>query len=236
MLRMLFHEPPRQATGTLKESMQAMEQFSAMLHKRIAGGHDQDHRLRKYEIWTYGLLASLDELEQSQYAAAKFADMVTSTSIKEMALDEKLNYYRHVYFDKNAFIRVFSLLDKLGNLLNDILELHTERVKPHFSYFTVLRSLRQHSAHKEFAERLNDLKERYKEPVSRLRKRRNTEIHHMNTEMEDDLRQSHEAYGSQLRLENLTAQMQDLEAGLKFVSETLLVTFTFLGQLSRKRQ
>ena len=37
-----------------------------------------------------------------------------------------MNYRRYVYFDKNAFIRLFALLDKLGTLLNDTLELNTE--------------------------------------------------------------------------------------------------------------
>ncbi|UVI31730.1 Cthe_2314 family HEPN domain-containing protein [Paenibacillus spongiae] len=235
MLRMIFDEQPRQAEGKLLSAMQAMERFGRMLNKRIERDSDSSHKLRKYEIWTLGLLASLDELEQSQYASQKFAAKVTSGSVDAMSSSERLDYNRYVYFDKNAFIRLFSILDKLGTLLNDVLELQTERFKAHFSYFTVLRNMRQRNAHPELMLALNELKERYKEPMGRLRKRRNTEVHYMNSEMQDDLMQSHTAYGSGYRLENLQAQSEDLRQGMDLVMESLRLSFEYAERRMRKR-
>ncbi|MFC5652443.1 Cthe_2314 family HEPN domain-containing protein [Paenibacillus solisilvae] len=225
MLRMMFGEPPRKTEGKLLETMKVMEQFAALLHKRIAVNQDENHKLRKYEIWTLGLLASLDELEQSQYAAQKFAAFITSASVDEMSPEELLHYHRHVYFDKNAFIRLFSLLDKLGTLMNEIFSLQTERVKVHFSYFTVLRTMDQRHAYPQLTQALTALKEKYKEATARLRKRRNTEIHYMNAELQDDLKQSHEAYGELHRLENLAEQTEDLAHGFTMVMDILKVTF-----------
>lgn len=232
---MIFDEQPRQADGKLLIAMQAMERFRSMLNKQIERHSDSKHKLRKYEIWTLGLLASLDELEQSQYVSQKFAVKVTSGSVDAMSPAERRDYNRYVYFDKNAFIRLFSILDKLGTLLNDILELQTERFKAHFSYFTVLRNMRQRNSHPELMIALNDLKERYKEPMGRMRKRRNTEIHYMNSEMQDDLMQSHDAYGSGYRLENLQAQTEDLKQGMDLVIESLRLSFEYTERWMRNR-
>ncbi|MGO4376612.1 Cthe_2314 family HEPN domain-containing protein, partial [Paenibacillus sp. MCAF20] len=98
--------------------------------------------------------------------------------MQQMSPEERMNYSRYVYYDKNGFIRVFSLLDKLGTLLNELLDMRTEKVKAHFSYFTVLRNMRERKAHPELTWKLNDVKEKYKEATNRLRKRRNTEIHY----------------------------------------------------------
>ncbi|MBB3108430.1 hypothetical protein FHS18_000458 [Paenibacillus phyllosphaerae] len=234
MLRGMFGESPREAHGRLLESIQAMEKFAAMLHKRIAAGRDDDHKLRKYEIWTYGLLASLDELEQSYYAAQKFAAMVKSDSLEAMSPQERLNYQRHIYYDKNGFIRLFALLDKLGTLLNDFLSLGTERIKSQFSYFTVLRNMREHNLHQELSGGLNALKDKHKEAVNRLRKRRNTEIHYMNSEMQDDLKQNHEDYGGYHKVEDLGAQMADSQQGLDLVIDSLLITFEYASRQMRK--
>jgi hypothetical protein len=234
MLRILFNEPPRKPEGKLQETMQVMGQFVTLLHKRIAMNKDVDHKLRKYEIWTLGLLASLDELEQSQYAAGKFAALLTSASVDAMSPEELLHYQRHVYFDKNAFIRLFSLLDKLGTLMNELFGLQTERVKMHFSYFTVLRIMNQGGAYPELTRALTTLKENYKEPTGRLRKRRNTEIHYMNAELEDDLRQSQKAYGELHQLENIAQQTEDLAQGVTMVMDILRVTFEHANRQMRK--
>ncbi|WP_240546159.1 Cthe_2314 family HEPN domain-containing protein [Paenibacillus artemisiicola] len=225
MLRILFGEPPRKDEGKLLEAFQAMERFAALLHERIERGLDPDHKLRKYEIYTLGLISSLDELEQSTYAASKYAAMVSSATHEGMTEEEQVNYSRYVYFDKNAFIRLFSLLDKLGTLMNDYLHLETERTKPHFSYFTVLRRMRERLPDAELTAKLLALKENGKESMNRLRKRRNMEIHFMNSEMQDDLQQNHEAYFEQHRLENLSQQTQDLAQMMDLVLDTLKLTF-----------
>ncbi|MBW7474414.1 hypothetical protein K0T92_06625 [Paenibacillus oenotherae] len=236
MLRMLFGEPPRIPEGKLLQTMQSMERFVDMLHKRIADGRDQDHKLRKIEIWSLGLLSSLNELEQSQYAAQQFAARVKSQSLQDMSTEERVDYQRHVYYDKNAFIRLFALLDKLGTLMNEFLGLQTERIKPHFSYFTVLRTMRVRNVHVELMGALNDLKDKNKDVLSRLRKRRNTEIHYMNSELQDDLRQSYESYGGNPRLENLQKQCDDLAQGVDMVLETLRLTFNHACSQLKKRK
>lgn len=235
MLRFLFDEPQREAKGTLAETFRFMDQFVSMLTKQIAASGNSGYKLRKYEIWTLGLRSSLDELEQSHYAATKFHRLITATSVQQMTDQERINYNRYIYFDKNAFIRVFSLLDKLGTLLNELLEMRTERIKAHFSYFTVLRNMREKKAHPEITWKLNDVKEKYKESMTRLRKRRNTEIHYMNSEMQDDLIQSQRMYGEEVRLENIAQQTSDLTEGLYLAMESLLLTFQYACGLMRSR-
>ncbi|CAM3977204.1 hypothetical protein L1N85_05500 [Paenibacillus alkaliterrae] len=236
MLRFLFDEPQREAKGKLAETFRSMDHFVSILSKKISAGSDSEYKLRKFEIWTLGLRASLDELEQSHFAALKFQHQITSASVKQMTAEERIHYNRYIYFDKNAFIRVFSLLDKLGTLLNELLDMRTERIKPHFSYFTVLRYMREKKVHPELALKLNDLKEKYKEPLTRLRKRRNTEIHYMNSEMQDDLIQSNRMYGTEIPLENIEEQSADLTQGLYLAMESLLLTFQYACGLMRKKQ
>ncbi|MCU6709274.1 Cthe_2314 family HEPN domain-containing protein [Paenibacillus sp. J5C_2022] len=231
----MFNESDREPDGGLGETYNLMEQFAQYMARLITAGKDPDHKLRKYKIWTLGLRASLHELEQSQYAASGFKRRITSTSVEDMSDEEKLNYDRYVYFDKNGFIRVFSLLDKLGTLLNDLLELRTEKIKPHFSYFTVLRNMRESNEHPELSRKLNELKERYKEPMKRLRKRRNTEIHYMNSEMQDDLIQLHRMYGQEIQLEDIHLQSQDLTDCLHLSMESLRLTFQYACRLMRKQ-
>lgn len=234
MLRVLFGEPPRKTEGKLLEAMQAMERYAELLNKQIEQGHDRDHKLRKYEIYTLGLIASLDELEESQYAASKLAALIKSRTIEAMSPEELLNYKRYVYFDKNAFIRLFSLLDKLGTLMNEYLGLQTERVKPHYSYFTVLRNMLHRNLHPELNLPLQELKEQGKPAMNRLRKRRNTEIHFMNSEMQDDLQQSHQDYSEQHQLENIAQQVDDMKQMMDLVLDTLKLTFHHAYRQMRK--
>lgn len=230
MLRMMFGEPPRRADGPLAETMREMDRYIEILQKAIARGEDRDRKLRKYEIWTQGLKRSLDELEQSHYAACRFGSKVTSEFEDDMSPEEHLDYCRHVYFDKNGFIRLFSILDKLGTFLNDCLGLETERLKPHFSYFTVLRRMRQEGLHPKLLMPLDELKKRYRQPVDRLRERRNIEIHNMNAELRDDLVHSVRAYGEDVRLENIRQHMEDLTEGLTFAIESLRIAFQYVAR------
>jgi len=240
MLRFLFDEPVAQPDGELAEAYEAMDLFISLLHKKMNTIRDESsnfaQQLRRHEIWTLGLKASLNELEQSHYAAAKFRAMIRASSLQTMSDEERLNYKRYVYFDKNGFIRVFSLLDKLGTLLNELLYMQTERVKPHFSYFTVLRNMRQKQVHSDLTWSLNRVKEKYKEPMNRLRKRRNTEIHYMNSEMHDDLIQSQRMYGEEYPLENVRQQANDLTDCLTMVIESLLLVFQYGCRLAHKKQ
>lgn len=231
MLHTLFGEREPVPDKALSEALRLMDRFADMMVKQMEAGRGDHARLRKFEVWTRGLRASIIELEQSQYAANKYKNKVVCPSVEAMSAEEKLDYDRYVYFDKNAFIRVFSLLDKLGTLLNELLSMRTERVKPHFSYFTVLRVMRDRKSHPRLTLALNDIKETYKDPMSRLRKRRNTEIHYMNSEMHDDLIQSQRMYGEEIRLENIALQAQDLGQCLGMVIESLRLTFRYACEL-----
>lgn len=234
MLQFMFGEEERVPDGTFAETCSYMDQFISIVSKRIRGGQDPDNKLRKYEVWAKGLRSSLIELEQSHYAAIRFKERIKSGTVDEMSVEERLNYDRYVYFDKNSFIRVFSLLDKLGTFLNELLGMRTEKIKPHFSYFTVLRNMRERKAHPNLTWPLNDLKEHYKDSTNRLRKRRNTEIHYMNSEMQDDLIQSQRMYGAEIQLENIQLQAEDLTQCLHMATESLRLTFQYACSLARQ--
>ncbi|WP_182302254.1 Cthe_2314 family HEPN domain-containing protein [Cohnella cholangitidis] len=176
----------------------------------------------------------MDELEQSCYAAKRYSRLVHSNFVNELSPEERFHYYQHVYFDKNAYIRVFALLDKLGTLLNQLLTLRTERMKAHFSYFTVLRNMRENHLHVELMKPLNELKERHQGAMSRLRGRRNLEIHQMNAELKDDLNQSLAQHGGRRTIENLGSNMEDLDQGWDMVHGSLNHFFRYACKWLRK--
>lgn len=238
MLRALLGQPPQDRDLQLRETADAMDAFIRLSRAYAKRHPERDVRYRTYAVWGEGLRRSLDELEESLFAAAHFAAKVGHARWSELTADERLAYDRHVYFDKNAYIRMFSLLDKLGTLVNDLLELRTERVKVHFSYFTVLRTMRQSGRYGDLWHRLAELKDGHKEAMSRLRMRRNMEIHYMNAELKDDLSESvSSAYGDGGRLENLSANLADAREGWAMVNGTLLHTFDFAcGWIRRMSQ
>lgn len=228
MLRMIFGEEPRKDEGLLKDAMNAMDKYLVYVRQEIAKDGDPNHRYRQLEIWTVGLKTSLDELEQSLYVADRFADRVTKAYQAEMSENELDDYYRHVYFYKNGFIRVFSILDKVGNVVDDALFLETEKIKQRFSFFTVLRNMQHKKVAQGLFNRLAVIKEEYRLPLQHLRKRRNTEIHHMNTEMQDDLWQRHRSLKEKLKLENIDEHMEDLRQGFVAVCRILVEIFACL--------
>lgn len=234
MLRSLLGEPPRQNKGILADTMDAMFKTIGLLQKEIERHQDPSHDLRKLEIWIYGLISSLDELEQCKYAANYFRRKVTHDYLEDMTPAEKGDYARYVYFYKDGFIRVFSTLDKLGTVLNELFELNTAKVKAHFSYFTTLRQFRYLKVHPELANQLFDIKDKHKESMSVLRRRRNTEIHYMNAEMQDDLWQRHQGLDGKVELENLDKHLHDLEQGYLMVCESLYTVFAYTNQRWKK--
>ncbi|WP_367398141.1 Cthe_2314 family HEPN domain-containing protein [Paenibacillus sp. MSJ-34] len=235
MLRGLFGEAPRHNEGLLRSAFEAMERTVLQLQRLTNAGNDPKHIWRKYEIWARGLITSLDELEQSRYAAERFQSRVTKTYQDEMTPEEETDYRRHLYFYKNGLIRVFSVLDKLGTLLNGVLELNTGKVKQRFSYFTVLRQMRYTGTESGLADKLGAIKESYKDPMSRLRKQRNTEIHYMNSEMQDDLWQRHQALDGRVKLEDIGHNLADLDQALDMVCKTLLASFLHIDRLLRAK-
>ncbi|SFA95376.1 hypothetical protein SAMN05216312_102476 [Cohnella sp. OV330] len=236
MLRALFGEPPYDWGGPVRNTIDAMERFALLMQEQGEGDSVEAARIRKYQIWTEGLLRSLDELESSRYAALRFAKMLNVTSFEEMTPEDRLNYYNHIYFDKNAFIRLFSVLDKLGTLMNEYLGLDTEnRMENHFSFFTVLRNMRHNGLHPELAEKLEALYEPRRETMGRLRRRRNMEIHQMNAELQDDLLQVLNVKREQPHLENIDENMDDLNEGWELVYLALALVFNHMCKKAKKQ-
>ncbi|WP_223067690.1 Cthe_2314 family HEPN domain-containing protein [Paenibacillus caui] len=230
MLRTLLGEPPRANEGLIADATRAMARTVYLLEQEIERSQDPSHDCRKLEIWTRGLISSLDELEQCTFAAGFFREKVKKDFVEDMNPQEKGDYARYVFFYKDGFVRLFSLLDKLGILLDEFYGLNTAKVKPHFSYFTVLRQFPYLKVHPDLGERLDSLKEEYKEPISILRKRRNTEIHFMNSEMQDDLWQRHQALYGKIELEDLDQHMQELRLGYEMACNSLIAVFDYMGK------
>lgn len=234
MLRSLLGEPPRQNEGRLAETIDAMVQTIKLLQKEIKEHQDPSHDFRKLEIWVHGLISSLDELEQSLFAAAFFRKKVRTESVEDMDPVERSDYARYVYFYKDGFIRVFSALDKLGTVLNELFDLKTSKIKMHFSYFTVLRQFAYLKTHTELGNQLIAIKETYREALGVLRRRRNTEIHYMNSEMKDDLWQRHQALFGKVALEDLDQHIRELEQGYRMVCDTYFTVFDYINQRWKK--
>lgn len=234
MLRSLLGEPPRQNEGRLAETISAMTQTVRLLQKEIKEHQDPTHDFRKLEIWVHGLISSLDELEQCFYAAVFFRKKVHTEFVEDMDPVERADYARYVYFYKDGFIRVFSALDKLGTVLNELFDLNTSKVKSRFSYFTVLRQFAALKTHTELGNRLNAIKVKYQEALSVLRRRRNTEIHYMNSEMKDDLWQRHQALFGKVALEDLDQHIRELEQGYQMVCDTYFTVFDYINHRWKK--
>ncbi|ULO08400.1 hypothetical protein H1230_06200 [Paenibacillus sp. 19GGS1-52] len=236
MLRILLGEPPRKNSGVLAEAMDNMAKIAALLRKEMSMHEDRDHEFRKLEVWTRGLISSLDELEQSWFAAAFYRKLVIAGYMDDMSTMEQGEYARYVYFYKNGFIRVFSLLDKFGTVLNSLYDLNTSKVKAHFSYFTVLRQFHSLKEHSVLADQLENIKNNYREPLENLRKRRNAEIHYMNAEMQDDLWQRHQGLHDKIHLEDLDSHLEDLRQGLEMVCKSLSVAFRYSNEQWHKNR
>jgi hypothetical protein len=234
MLRILFHEPRRKDSGKLLAAGNAIRGYLAVLHakeSRVPQIQVQHHR---FAIWSQSFIDALDELEQSQYCSEQYATRIHDAFLEQMSPDELDDYHRFVYFYKNAFIRLFSILDKLGFFLNEYFELKTETLKARFSYFTVLRRLHQLHLHASLEQQLYDLKTVNKEPLDRLRNLRNMEIHSINAEMLDDLSNELSTFSSRIHVENVKENIEDLRIGFDMVCTTLTLTFTYITDKAAK--
>ncbi|XID95796.1 Cthe_2314 family HEPN domain-containing protein [Paenibacillaceae bacterium WGS1546] len=233
MLRVLFGERPREWAGAELETVRAIESFVRQAYETAERRPAEAKTYRTYAIAAEGLLRSMDELEQSVYAAKRYALFVPHKRVDELTERERLDYDRHVYYDKNAYIRVFALLDKLATLLNPLLGLRTERIKSRYSYYTMLRNMRENDLHPGLSKPLNALKVDHQGAMNRLRHRRNLEIHQMNAELRDDLQQSL-ADKPHRMLENLKASMADLEQGWEMCRESLHASFRYANGIMRR--
>lgn len=237
MLRLLFSQPKRIDAGQLHETMLAIGQYRRMVKavpKPAAGkGSGKPYSPQKLELHIHGFERALDELEQSKFACESFGARIGKRYLEQLNESEYDHYRRHVYFYKNAFVRVFSVLDKLGFILNQVLDLHTEKIKSRYSYFTVLRQMQEKNIQPELARILADLKSKHQDALNRLRYQRNMEIHSINAEMVDDVKHAGEPNTDGLTpIENIQDNMRDLASCYEMVCGTLLASFRYL---QRKR-
>jgi hypothetical protein len=238
MLRLLFNEPRREDTGKLLKASIVIKETISLLETRgkvssPSQSPKDQLKARRLALWSRGFIDALNELEQSQYCCQRYASEVHKSYVEEMNTEELDHYHRFVYFYKNAFIRVFSILDKLGYFMNDLYDLRTEKIKPRFSYFTVLRRMHDIHHHQTLEQRLYDLKVEYKVPLAHLREHRNTEIHYINVEMIDDLGQD-PLLGNRIHVENVAKHVKDLQDGFDMVCRSLETAFTYISAGLRK--
>jgi hypothetical protein len=213
-----------------RKAMRALTAFESSLKRSAEKDPSSCKLYSKYDLWTKSFVYGLEELEQSVLYAQQYRAKVTKRVIEAMDEEEHADYRLLLYFFKNAFIRVFSILDKLGYFLNDYYHLNTEKVKYRFSYYTVLRRFGERRTQPELERRLNDLKATYKEPMGRLRYKRNTEIHMMNMELLDDMDKGHLCSEGHTYVEDLEQNMADLHMGLEMVCQTLCAAFDWISR------
>jgi hypothetical protein len=234
MLRILFNEPKRLDSGMLLSTGNAIRSYTDILKAKESTVPIILTKYRRHAIWSQSFIDALYELEESQYCSEQYAKRIQAAYLEEMSSDELDDYRRFVYFYKNAFIRVFSILDKLGFFMNEFFELQTESVKSRFSYFTVLRRMHQLHRHDSLEQRLYDLKNTYKEPLNRLRNQRNMEIHSINAEMLDDLSNEHSTFSGRFKVEDVKGNIEDLREGFTMICSTLTLTFTYISDKAAK--
>jgi DNA-directed RNA polymerase subunit N (RpoN/RPB10) len=229
VLRVLFNEPKRVDSGLLLDAGNAVRAYMELLeskeHSRLTSEYSKYHR---QAIWSKGFIDALDELEQSKYCCERYAEHISKAFLEEMNPQEIEAYHRFVYFYKNAFIRLFSILDKLGTFMNDLFELKTEILKSRFSYFTVLRRMHEKKIHGPLEVQLYNLKMDNKSALDRLRNQRNMEIHYINAEMLDDLMQKEPLPGDRIHVENVKSNVADLQQGFDMVCRTLTIAFSYI--------
>ncbi|WP_309122701.1 Cthe_2314 family HEPN domain-containing protein [Paenibacillus sp.] len=220
MLRKMCDEPPRTDDAQMRDIL-ALTNELAIKYGKLRGG-EQAGRAQTLVAWMKSLASSFDELEQSVHCAIHFAERVQHDYMEEMGPEERTDFRRHLYFYKNAFIRVFSVLDKLGSFMNDIFGLHAERVKERYSYFTVLRCMREARAEPELLRRLDETRNKYREPVRDLRLMRNHEVHAINTELlDEDGRLRLRPRDPRTPIEDLRRNVAMLQAGYAMAGESL---------------
>ncbi|MFD2670678.1 Cthe_2314 family HEPN domain-containing protein [Marinicrinis sediminis] len=227
MLRRIFNEPKRVDEGFLLSANEAIRAYLNRMDK-VSAPTDKHHKLA---YWAKSFMDAIDELEQSKYCAEKFSEGITHRFEEEMDEAELDQYHLYLYFYKNALIRVFSILDKLGHYINEWLELRTERVKRKFSYFTVLRHMHDQHVHTTFEQSLYDLKKKYREPMLRLRKKRNMEIHFINVEFLDDMHRAAGTLHGKNAIENPKENLDDLRQGYEMVLQSVYLIFQYAKRM-----
>jgi hypothetical protein len=227
MLRHLFGEPERQDSGLILKTNQVLGRYLQDLHNLESQGQSDLSKLRRWEIWVHSFMTAVDELEQGVYCSRKYSERVLKRKVEDMKNAEQIEYRQYLYYYKNSFIRVFAILDKLGFFLNERLHLNTEKVKPRFSYFTVMRQMHDRHIQYDLEQKLYNLKVKYSEPLNKLRDYRNVEIHSINYEAADDLLHSATiGVFSWNHIENLPGNNQILQKCFEMVCETIIAIYS----------
>lgn len=230
MIRRLIGQPVKEEHAQIEQIKKLIDQFCSLLRANFRDGLRENEHIYRIEAWASGFQDSLVELEESRYAANWFGQRVDKPFEEEMNEDERMDYWRHIYFYKNAIIRIFSVLDKMGYFMNEMFVLHTEKVKPRYSYFTVLRQMKENEAFAELNRSLQQVKTTYKDPLNILRKKRNTEIHYVNVEMLDDLKQTRHHFTQKNHIEDLERNLSTLEQGCQMVYQSMEHVFRYCGE------
>jgi hypothetical protein len=229
MLRHLFGEPHRVDKGLILEANRAIEAYLKKLAKKRM--KRVPARTLRLELWSKGLLRALDELEQSVYCARKYGETVSKVYVDDMTEEERDQYYRHIYYYKNAFIRLFSILDKIGYFMNELFELKTEKIKMRFSYFTVLRTMHERGVEPSLGKALVDMKQQCQAQLDRLRNQRNMEIHMLNADLLDDsmkMMESRYLEDQRTHVEDIKQNLSDLTDAFDMACKVLISVFTYI--------
>ncbi len=237
MLRSIFGEPKRTDRGRLGEALQLMHAYADGVVRPVADAGKMAPREFRFVLWTRSMITTLDELEQSLYCAEMYMKRVHNESLNQMSEEEADDYQRHLYYYRNAVLRTFSTLDKLGSFLNERYALGTERVKQRYSYYTVLRRMYEMMREEKLSQHLQIIKQKYQEPMNELRMMRNHEVHAMNGEMLDDEGHIRCYYDDCYeKIEDLETNMSTLQFGFSMVCESIITVYKYLQLQSQNRQ
>ena len=236
MLRAIFHQSPRTDTGRLAEALKLMHAYADGVSRPIADAGKIAQKEFRFVLWTRSMITTLDELEQSIYCAEMYMKRIQYDSLEQMSEEEAADYRRHLYYYRNAVLRTFSTLDKLGSFINERYALGTERIKQRYSYYTVLRRMHEMIREEKLSQQLQVIKQKYQDPMHNLRIMRNHEVHAMNGEMLDD--EGHiRCYSDDCyeKIEDLTINMSVLQLGFVMVCESVITVYKYLQLQSQNR-
>ncbi len=229
MLLKLFNFDREQKNELFVEAVKSLDQFRKHL---IRFEKRDDDIIYKLDLMAEGLIVALYELEQSLYITTELADDITRRFKDNMNQKEKKDYRLQVYFYKNALIRVFSTLDKLGHFMNKALRLETEKVKPRFSYYTVLRNMHHQKAYPDIQSKLYKWKKTFEEPMQILRHQRNLEVHVINIDLQDDMEALVKSLPARIRIEDIEKNLALLNIGFEMVCRSMQTFMDEMNQLA----
>lgn len=227
MLDESFEDIEDQTDKRLEEAIDSVKEYCSRLRKH----HQRDSvippKMIRLEMWARGFVDALFELEYSLRNSEHFRQGIDQTYQEALGREQQKGYRLHAYYYKNGFIRIFSILDKLGYFLTQLFELEEQRRKSRYSYFTVLRWMHSTGRYVSLEQELFDLKIKYRKPMDRLRKMRNLEIHSINVEMLDDLHRELRGFNERNLIEPLDENLRDLREGYEMVLLSMKTIFDY---------